>query len=37
MVADTVCIHGDGVHAVAFAKAIFQSLKENNIEIKAIS
>jgi UPF0271 protein len=37
MVADTVCIHGDGAHAVEFAKAIFQTLKENNIEIKAVS
>lgn len=37
IVADTVCIHGDGAHAVEFAKAIHQALKENNIEIKAIS
>jgi UPF0271 protein len=37
IVAETVCIHGDGPHAVEIAKAIHQALKENNIEIKAIS
>lgn len=26
--ADTVCIHGDGAHAVEFAKAIYQTLHE---------
>lgn len=26
--ADTVCIHGDGVHAVEFAKSIYQKLHE---------
>ena len=31
--ADTVCIHGDGAHAVAFAKAIYRGLKENEIKI----
>lgn len=34
--ADTICIHGDGKHAVDFAKNIFASLKQNNIAIKAI-
>jgi UPF0271 protein len=34
--ADTLCIHGDGDHALEFAKAIFHSLKEKNIEIKPI-
>ncbi len=34
--ADTICIHGDGKHAVTFAKKIAESLKENNIELKAI-
>jgi len=29
--ADTICIHGDGGHAVEFAKAIHDKLKENNI------
>ena len=27
--ADTICIHGDGKHAVEFAKAIYQKLNEN--------
>ncbi len=36
IVAETVCIHGDGKYAVAFAKKINQTLKQNNIEIKAI-
>jgi UPF0271 protein len=35
--ADTVCIHGDGKHAVEFAKAIHEALKENNIEIKMLN
>ena len=26
--ADTICIHGDGKHAVEFAKAIYQQLHE---------
>jgi 5-oxoprolinase (ATP-hydrolysing) subunit A len=34
--ADTVCIHGDGKHAVTFAKKIHQTLRENNIAIKTI-
>lgn len=33
--AETICIHGDGNHAVVFAKKINQKLKENCIEIKA--
>jgi len=32
--ADTICIHGDGHHALEFAKTIHQALKENQIEIK---
>ena len=35
IVAETVCIHGDGKHAVAFAKKIDQTLKQYHIEIKA--
>lgn len=27
--ADTICIHGDGAHAVQFAKAIHKALREN--------
>jgi len=33
--ADTVCIHGDGEHAIEFSKAINNALKRNNIEVKA--
>jgi len=31
--ADTICIHGDGINAIEFAKAIHTSLKNNKIEI----
>jgi len=34
--ADTICIHGDGKNALAFARAIHESLKQNNIDIKAL-
>ncbi len=34
--AETICIHGDGKHAVEFAKTIHQNLKENSIDIKTI-
>jgi UPF0271 protein len=34
--AETICIHGDGVHAVEFAKTIYAHLKQNNVDIKAI-
>ena len=34
IVAETVCIHGDGAHAVEFAKAINQALKKDGIEIR---
>ncbi len=33
--ADTLCIHGDGEHAVAFAKTICQALKIEGITLKA--
>lgn len=36
IVAETVCIHGDGQNAVEIAKAINHSLGENGIQIKAI-
>jgi 5-oxoprolinase (ATP-hydrolysing) subunit A len=36
IVAETICIHGDGKHAVSFAKAIFETLKQHNIDIKAL-
>jgi len=34
--ADTVCLHGDGAHALSFAKLISQNLKQNNIAIQTI-
>jgi UPF0271 protein len=33
---DTICIHGDGAHAIAFAQKIHTSLKEKGILIKVI-
>lgn len=33
--ADTICIHGDGAHAVLFAKAIHSELFANNILIRS--
>ncbi len=36
IVAETICIHGDGKHAVDFAKRINETLKIKNIEIKAV-
>jgi UPF0271 protein len=33
--AQTLCLHGDGVHAVDFARIINQTLKQENISIKA--
>ncbi|WP_404405893.1 5-oxoprolinase subunit PxpA [Jeotgalibacillus malaysiensis] len=34
--ADTVCIHGDGAHALAFAEKINQKLKEENISLQSL-
>jgi len=34
--AETLCIHGDGTHAVEFARAINKALRENNIKIGAM-
>ncbi|MBS4192635.1 LamB/YcsF family protein [Bacillus sp. FJAT-49705] len=34
--ADTICIHGDGEHALAFAKYIHETLKKQNITISLI-
>ncbi|MBN8836995.1 MAG: LamB/YcsF family protein [Sphingobacteriia bacterium] len=34
--AETICLHGDGKHAVDFAKKIRHTLKEKNIVIKTI-
>lgn len=33
--AETICIHGDGAHALHFAKTIYKKLHQYNIEIKA--
>jgi UPF0271 protein len=35
LIAETICLHGDGKHAVTFAKQIHQTLKQHNIDIKA--
>ena len=35
IVAETICIHGDGIYAVEFAKRIYETLSEKNIVIKA--
>jgi UPF0271 protein len=35
--AETVCIHGDGAHALEFARKIREKLIENGIEISGIS
>ncbi|MFB4212813.1 LamB/YcsF family protein [Shouchella sp. JSM 1781072] len=34
--ADTICIHGDGAHALAFAKEIHAKIQESGITIKRI-
>lgn len=34
--ADTICLHGDGEHAVSFAKAINKQLTGHQIEIRSI-
>lgn len=36
VVADTICIHGDGAHAVEFAKQISLTCKQNGIVIQSI-
>jgi UPF0271 protein len=32
---DTLCIHGDGAHAVEFAKTIYQTLEKEGVIVKA--
>ncbi len=34
--ADTICVHGDGPHALEFARAIHQKLSENQITLEAL-
>ena len=33
--AETICIHGDGPHALEFARSISAALAENNIEVRS--
>lgn len=33
--AETICLHGDGAHAVEFARHIFSAFKEKGIEMRA--
>ena len=37
ILADTVCIHGDGEHAVNFARAIYSEFRRNGVTIFAIN
>ncbi len=34
--ADTICLHGDGVHAVDFVRTIYERLQKENIKIETI-
>jgi UPF0271 protein len=34
--ADTICIHGDNVHAAIFAKSIYETLKQNRVVLKTL-
>ena len=36
ILAETICIHGDGLHALEFAKQIHDTLKKENININAL-
>lgn len=36
IIADTICIHGDGEHAVAFAENIYLTLQQHHIGIQSI-
>jgi UPF0271 protein len=36
IVVETICIHGDGKHAIAFAKKINENLKKENIKIRPV-
>lgn len=35
--ADTVCIHGDGPNALAFAKTLYETLQREGIDIRALA
>jgi 5-oxoprolinase (ATP-hydrolysing) subunit A len=34
--ADTICIHGDGQHALVFARQIREVLKSSGISVQAV-
>lgn len=34
--ADTVCVHGDGLHAVAFARRLREALQQEGIRVRAV-
>ncbi len=34
--AETICIHGDGKHALSFARALRKSLEENGVVVRAV-
>lgn len=34
--ADTICLHGDGAHAVDFARTIYERLQKENIKVETI-
>ena len=36
IIAETICLHGDGKHALSFAKAIHQTLQQHHISIQSI-
>jgi UPF0271 protein len=36
VIAETICIHGDGPHAVEFARAVRRTLEENQITVRPI-
>jgi UPF0271 protein len=35
--AETICLHGDGKHALQFASTIYNALQENQIQIKPVT
>ena len=35
--AESICIHGDGAHAVEFSKHLFKTLQQNSIAVAAPS
>jgi 5-oxoprolinase (ATP-hydrolysing) subunit A len=35
--ADSICVHGDGLHAVQFAKTIHERLQQEGIVVKALN